>query len=179
MIFKAADGIRGKLLDLDTGEVIPKVVWFNDQDGTFEAFKVDQRGEVLRGHDGGAVVWWGKGNLRFVQDAQPGKVLAPRKPKSFPSEKAPRQKVRQKHRRLSVKLFNADCEHYACLRPAEYAVSDEMDLPPLVAGGRRWARAKTLKVHYFCAFHYQPPRILDGRGEVMSEWEEAGGVRPQ
>lgn len=178
MIFRAKDGVRGKLIDLDTGKEIPKVIWFNDADGTFEAFRVDQSGEVARAPDGAPLVWWGRGNLKFVQllaarAVQAGALQSPKQKILPPARK------RQKHEHLRLPLLDADCQHYACLRPAEYAVSDEVELPPLLARGKRWARAKTVAVRYYCAFHYVPPRVLDDKGEVVSVWEEAGGVRPQ
>ena len=179
MIFRATDGIRGKLIDLDTGKVIPKVVWFDDSNGTFEAYRVDEQGEVRRDHEGEALVWWGRGNLKFVQEASQGVLLKPKRLVKDRTGGTRPKKVKQRHEKLKFRLFDVDCGHCACLRPAEYAVSDEEDLPPSISNGRRWARAKTVKVRYFCAFHYEPPRILDAKGEVMSEWEEAGGVRPQ
>lgn len=177
MIFRATDGIRGKLWDLDTGRVIPKVIWFDDATGTFEAYRVDGNGDIRHDPaDGAPLVWLGRGNLKFVQEDKPLALNKPGLPEGCVRQW---QQVKVRRERLETYLLDADCDHYACLLPAEYSVSDEVPLPPVFARGKWWARGKTVNVRYYCARHYEPPRVLDARGEVVSTWEEAGGVRPQ
>ncbi len=179
MIFRASAGIRGKLWDLDTGKVIPRVVWFDDATGTFEAYRVDGNGDIrCDPEDGAPLVWLGRGNLKFIQEPTATLVSTPRLPEGC-WEQGQKVVTRVKHERLSVPLLDADCEHYACLLPAEYSVGDEIPMPPVFSKGKWWGRGRMVNVRYYCAKHYEPPRIVDARGEVVSVCEEAGGVRPQ
>jgi hypothetical protein len=62
---------------------------------------------------------------------------------------------------------------------AEWMVSDEMELPHVIKGNHKYVRAKTIASYNWCSWHYQPSKIFDKKGELISEWEEACGVRPQ
>jgi hypothetical protein len=166
------DGVKGRLLDLDTGKVIPHVIWFNDRDGTFEAHRVDDRGRPARDpKTGDWLIWWGQGRLRFILARD---VVTPPKPKP---------PVVVARARLEAALWHEECDRAGCGRRAEWQVSDEVDLPPVqrLVRGRlvQFARGKTVRTRHYCSKHYEPPRLLDARGEVMETFEDAGGVRPQ
>ena len=86
------------------------------------------------------------------------------------------------------------CE--ACSEVATWTVSDEVETTPLVTGvrvstvrGRRvlvavktagrkfaWDKAAVVDRRYYCDRHYQPPRLLDARGEVVEQLD--GEARP-
>lgn len=76
-----------------------------------------------------------------------------------------------------------------CGRLAVFSVGDEVPVSPqqtrkplTLPGGRvlanpLWERAATVGRHYYCAWHYSPPRILDARGEVMEKLDN-DPIRP-
>jgi hypothetical protein len=90
--------------------------------------------------------------------------------------------------RITNPLERRRCSAYACGREANWSVSDEVEVTPepgsiFLGGSNRrtrvlFDRGMTVGRRYYCSFHYQSPRILDARGEVIETLNEAHGVRP-
>jgi hypothetical protein len=217
MRLHAAQGVRGTVLDLETGRPVPKVLWLDvgpDGVGTeLEACRVDARGGYVRDLNGEYLTYRARGRFRLVVGsvpAGPGGVTA-RGPSAggharTPAAGAPRcalcpspltlpgddlcppcraRERGQRNRLLVERLLNPllDRKCCNCSRLATYAVADEVAVSPQVGlwGGRKalFSRGYTAGRRWYCEFCYRPPRILDARGEVVEELEEAGGVRPQ
>jgi hypothetical protein len=146
---RAAADLKGRLMDLETGREILCPIWFDEQAGLFEAYQTDAFGRVKQTREG-KLTYLAKGKIRF-------------EPK--------RTKVTR------MELSAEKCE--LCSRQAKWQAGDETPLPPVRQGRRIFTCAQTVDVRHYCDFHYQPPRILDAKGEVMETIEDAGGVRPQ
>jgi hypothetical protein len=96
---------------------------------------------------------------------------------------------RGQRNRFSVKelqspLLDMPCEFKGCREWAEVMVSDEVivspsevhrRLDPHRTHSRRkslyYERGMTVARHHYCRRHYQPPRILDAKGEVVQVLE--------
>lgn len=173
----AKDGVRGKLIDLDTGKPVPKVVWFDTETGEFQAYQTGADGQILRDAQGDYLVYLARGRLRFFPEDKPRAVRLPC-PDPEPVTKPPRRT--SKDERLDAWMLGIlPCSHYACTRTAEWAVSDEEPAAPQIVDRMAYTQATIVNRRFFCAFHYKPPRLLDHKGEVVEEFAEAGGVRPQ
>jgi hypothetical protein len=171
MILRAKDGIRGRLFDLDTGKEVPKVTWVNLETGQLEAYVVDAAGNIQKWANGENKIYWATGKFKFVP-AQSALVSKP--PEIDPDPPPPRK---TKYDRIVVPMLSDRCEAYACNRVADWAVSDEIALPPLIKDGKRYARAKVVDRHWWCDKHFKPPRILDEKGDVVEELNNE--ARPQ
>lgn len=175
MIIKAKDGIRGVLIDVETNQVIRKVISADLETGIFEAYQVSPDGEIKTDGRGDYLTYRARARcgLKFIPTKN---ILSGRK---VEETKPPHLKRPHKKAVRVGALFGGECEHYACSRTPEWAVSDEVTLPPVQVGKRRFGQARVVDVHLYCAFHYQPPRLLDDKGEEIKKFEDAGGVRPQ
>lgn len=173
MILRAGDGLRGSLVDLDTGRPIPRAYWADTETGEYEAFRTGPDGRVLRDASGALLTHRGKGRLAFVPRPRPP---ADSKPEDLLA--ADRETLRR-FRRVTGPLLTERCEHPGCTRLAGWAVTDEVPLAPVVRNGRRFARAAVVGRRCYCSWHYRGPRELDARGELVREDDEAGGARPQ
>lgn len=106
----------------------------------------------------------------------------------------------QKNKLLVERIVNPllDRKCCQCSRLASWSVSDEVAVTPQMTAGSLmpvgrnqqgklvfrkgkvlYDRGYTVGRRYFCSWHYRPPRLLDSKGELVSTWDEAGGVRPQ
>lgn len=176
MLLTAKSGIRGRWINLNTGKILRKVIWGNLSTGEFEAYRIDGNGEICRDEFGKPLSYKGKVRLHFTATANLGKksVVAPTEPQK------PITRLRTKRRiirKLQVPLFNVFCDE--CSRLAAWLVSDEVDLPPVIHAGRRYMQARTVGIRYYCSWCYKPPRLLDSKGEIIKEFSDAGGIRPQ
>jgi hypothetical protein len=168
MLLRAEDGIRGTLVDLDTNQIIPKPIWFNTATGGFSAYRVDREtGEILKNANGDFLTYTGVGRLKFI----------PRPPRPTPSIPDPDPPITRRVEPVRIPLLSHKC--CKCSRLADWSVSDEMPLPPQLKNGRLYDRGRTVKIRWYCAWHYEAPRIVDAKGEIMKVESEAGGVRPQ
>ncbi len=192
MILRASSGLRGIWVDMDTGKPIPKMLWGDPETGEFSALVVDGNGDTIRLQDGSEKFYIAKGRIKFVPRAnarplslQPVRCLVTGNPigtenrqcSCLVCKKTPA--IKQRFKQLQLPLFSDRCEEKGCQRFATWMVSDEIALPPFVKGHRKFERGKIVGRRYYCDRHFQPPRLLDAKGEVIQEFEEAGGVRPQ
>jgi hypothetical protein len=202
----ATQGLRGTVIDLDTNRAVPKPIWVDQEAGELEAYQVDAGGNIRADVNGDYLTQRLKGRFKFVPRQEPSaakrvvmgaptcarchsQLTLPGNDLCFRCHADDKGIKRQRVDRLTGPLFDRPCEK--CRRRwAEYEVSDEAAATPLlygkVTGGLArigskilWGRAATVARHWYCAFCYQPPRLVDARGEVIEEFAEAGGVRPQ
>jgi len=194
----AKQGFRGRILDLDTGRLVPKVLWFDADAGELEAFAVDDRGALRHDHNGNFLTVRLKGRFRFLprsegdsstlgkkmrlgapQCQQCGSSLTLLADDLCPACRAAqrRQKNPMKVERMPEFLLCQPCAHPGCDQPAVWSVADEVEVTPQQAQGMFFTRAAVVGRRFYCTRHWQPPRILDDRGEVIEELAE-GGVRP-
>lgn len=204
MILHAEQGARGKLIDLDTNIEVSGVKSFDVDKGIIEAFVIAKDGSYVRDINGDWLTYTAKGRFKFIPrvDKEVKTIVgADRCVKCSPSLTLPgddlcpvcRAKERgQRHtmkvERLINPLLDRKCER--CSRLAEYAVGDEVTVTPVVTANhptnillRRgrgkvvYSRRMTVGRHWYCSFHYQPPRLLDAKGEVIRNEEVK--TRPQ
>jgi hypothetical protein len=61
----AAQGFRGRVLDLDTGRHVPKVIWVDQEAGLLEACQVDDDGRALTDGEGNTLTYTARGRFRW------------------------------------------------------------------------------------------------------------------
>ena len=212
MILHSQQGVRGKVIDLDTGQSVRKVIWLDQEKGELEAYKVDQLGKEQKDINGDYITYRAKGRFKFVSTftdscnnrTSTNQLGAPTCAKCFnpltllgsdlcafcnaadKGYKASERFQSFRVKKISDPLARYPCQHKGCSSWAEYQVSDEVPATPAVTkpvtvkGFKTslWDRAAVVGRRFYCSFHFQPPRILDAKGEIVKELEEAGGVRP-
>lgn len=196
--------MRGRVVDLDTGRLVRKVIWLDEEARELEAYVVDATGkEVIACDD--------SGNLAFRTVHLRGrfKLLPPTADPSATSINIRRivmgapscikcgnwltlqgddlcvkcraadrlQKNRMTVERMSSPILNSRCASYGCARLAEWAVGDEVEVTPEKSGRMLYDRGATVGQRFYCSFHYKPPRLLDSKGEVIADINL--GSRPQ
>lgn len=196
----ASGGARGTVTDLDTGFPVPHVIWVDVEAGEVQAYEVDPAGRPVKDAAGDYLWYRGRGRFSFT----PQKAVQVKKPTAEGAAKCERCPSRltlpgddlcpacrarergQRHRmrvdQLTTPLLDVKC--CGCSRAAQYAVSDEVEASPQAGafnlfGGRRvlFGRAATVGRRYYCSWCFQPPRLLDARGEVIGDIEDS--LRPQ
>lgn len=97
------------------------------------------------------------------------------------------QRHTMKVERLVNPLLDCPCSVRGCSRLATWSVGDEVDVTPVVGvhlfpDGQRhrvlYLRGATVGRRFYCQRHWQPPRLLDAKGEIIQEFEDGGGLRP-
>lgn len=152
------DGVRGVVIDLDTGRRVPKVIWVDVEKGELEAYQVEGpegRETVKKDAAGDYLTYQARGRFRLINLSTPSarpkyKLGAPlcvvcKSPFTLPGEdrcvsckskdrgKGPRA---QASRLTPQQLLEAQpCDHKGCNRPAAYAVSDEVQASPVKGTG--------------------------------------------
>lgn len=71
MILDANNNIRGKVIDLDTGLVVRKVIRLNTDTGYIKAYQVDAAGEIKRDAAGDYLTYEATGRFKFVPSDKP------------------------------------------------------------------------------------------------------------
>jgi hypothetical protein len=202
-----AEDFTGAITDLDTGEPVHNVSAINVEDGLVEVYKMDW-GEkrVLRDSiTGKPIVELGRG--RFKADLQRRKSLPKKKAPSIGAPTCARCpsrmtlpgddlcavcRGREQGRTIGVSPIDPfmvrPCDN-GCGREASWSVGDEVSTTPVLGtlprqyGGPPrpvlFLRGATVARRWYCSWCYQPPRLLDAKGEVIEVREEAGGCRPQ
>jgi hypothetical protein len=66
MLLHAESGFRGKVIDLDTGKPVPKVIWLDTERGELEAYKTTSEGKYIRGLNGEFITYKARGNFRYI-----------------------------------------------------------------------------------------------------------------
>lgn len=194
MLLHHQDGIRGKLTDLETGKVIPKVIWADLDSGLLCAYQVDKiTSKVKRDNKGNLLTYTAHARLRWDPlPARSGPVVERCENTGKPAAGAPcpcricrkyltlpQGRIKKSHRKLPYWLLtDYPCEHYGCGKLAEWVVSDEVELPAEENGNRFYSRARTVAVHYYCHRHFKPPRVLDTKLDVVRV-DDNIGARPQ
>lgn len=174
------DGVRGLLVNMETGKPIRAAIWADLDTGEYEAFKVDEKGAIMRDNRRVPLKYTGKARLSFIPTQKTSLTGLMKQASSQPKpQSAPRStgKIKYEHIEDFV-LLKIPCEHYGCIRIAEWLVSDEMETEPVLKDKKLYPTAKTVDMHAYCSWHFQPPRIVDEKGEVVEVIEDAGGVRP-
>lgn len=173
----AKDGVRGTLIDLITRKPIRVPVWFDQETGEYEAFRLDAVGKILH-ENGKPVRYRGKTKLQFIPSYTDNqKFIEKVAPDKFVG--TPKSVIPITKREKLYPLLQLRCEAYGCDRIAAWSVSDEVPSSPVVQGNRKYETGITIARRYYCSWHYQPPRLLDAKGDVISVDEDACGVRPQ
>jgi len=175
----------GTLYDLNKNQKIPGAYWANLKTGEFEAQQCDSRGQPILIEVGGrqsTVCYRGKvvdenGNSRLKYVVR--ELDEPSGIRDLPEEIKPDAPVFKDVRHIADPLANVKCDHKNCDKLGKWKVSDEVIMKPIQVRGVYYERAKKIKTRVYCDFHYEPPAILDVKGEVIETWDEAGGVRPQ
>jgi hypothetical protein len=183
MIISRSSGYRGQIFDLDTNRFIPKVIWADTDLGTFEAYCVDLNGDVVYNEKKEPKYWVGKGRIKFVPAEKSKKQYhipiceKTGKPVTVLSDcpcPACRPPVPVLH---TGPVLGRNCEHYGCTRTAEWSVSDEIELSPVLDGKYLYTRGHMVGQRFYCSWHYKPPKIVDEKGETVTERQIT--VRPQ
>ncbi len=140
----------GKLWDLEDDKEILAPIWFDLEQGLFEAFQVNPFGRVLVNGNGDRITWLGKGKIKWIAK-RPAETL----------------------RRVEI---GHKCQ--SCTRDAKWAVGDETATKPIRKGNKLFSTGQLVGVRFYCDWCYKGPRILDAKGEVMQTIEDGLGVRP-
>lgn len=204
MILRACQGVRGRVFDLDTNEEVLYVIELDVDPtthfGTLEAYYSDKNGKK-KVVDGQIMTYRAKGRFKFVPtpaQKSPRIVMGALKCSKCSSEltlqgddlcvrcraKERNQKNKMVAKPITTPLFDCKCEK--CSRVATWAVSDEVDVTPQVSqrafrgkvGKVMYSRASTVGRRFYCAWCYQPPRLLDDKGEIIKDLNDEV-VRPQ
>lgn len=193
-----AEDFTGTVTDLDTGERVRCVSAVDVEAGLIEVYKTAPNGKVLRDTaNGKPIVELGRG--RFRADLRPRKRLpGKRAPKigapacskcpsrmTLPGDDlCPVCRAREQGRTVGVKplsvedMFRAKPCDNGCGREATWSVGDEVSATPELGmlGGRPtlFLRGATVARRWYCSWCYQPPRLLDAKGEVVEVRGEVG-----
>jgi hypothetical protein len=167
MILDAKSGLRGVLINEETGQRIPFARWADTETGEYEAFATTPDGQAMLQP---AQVIRGRARLRFVASSS---FVYPAKP----SQEADPELVQQ-HRGVPVlAVAGRECEERYCHRLATWKTAEEREIDPEVGSdGQSYERAITTVVHYWCDWHYRNPLFTNRRG-VTQEVEVR--ARPQ
>jgi hypothetical protein len=203
-----AENFAGTVTDLDTGEQLRHVSAVDAEAGLVEVYQVDAGGKVLRDvTTGKPIVQLGRGRFKAdlrrrvdVPRKRAPRLGAPtcsRCPSrmTLPGDDlCPVCRAREQGRTVGVKPLGPGelmavrpCDN-GCGREATWSVGDEVSVTPVPGtlprqhGGPPrpvlFLRGATVARRWYCSWCYQPPRLLDARGEVVEVREEAGGCRP-
>ena len=213
MILDANNKIRGRVVDLDTGKDVRKVIRLNTDTGYIKAYKVDATGEIERDAAGDYIYYEAIGRFKFIPSDKPivkGIVLGAAKCELCPSvmtlpgdtlcvacrAKERGQRNQMKCERIDGVELGRKCER--CSQDACWAVGDEVAVTPAQSairierrgrrgrrvvvpagvGTQQWVRGQMVGRRFYCSKHYQPPALLDSKGEVIQQMD-VQAARPQ
>ncbi len=199
MILDASRGIKGKVVDLDTGKVVPKVKSLNTDTGLLVAYRTDAHGNALSDGNGNWLTYTAVGRFRFTPSdgsQVPAKKIvmgAPSCTKCLNRMTLPGDDLcvrcratdrNQRHRMTVEAVIDPFDDHKCedCTEKAAWCVSDEVETTPQAgmspSGKVLFERAATVGRRWYCSRHFKPPRLLDARGEEIKELDNEK-VRPQ
>lgn len=201
MILNAADGIKGKVVDLDTGRVVRGVKLLNTDTGYLEAYHVDANGKPKRDAGGRLLpTYQAVGRFRF--EPADGNRMPVKLPVQLGADRCAKcgssrtllgddlcptcraVERGQKHRMRAEPLTNPLEDHscHECTRRASWCVSDEVAVTPqagkFASASALFERVQVVDRRWYCSWHFKPPRLLDARGEEIAEVGD-DKVRPQ
>ncbi len=221
MLLHARD-CAGRVVDLDTGRAVPRVIWLDLDRSELEAYAVDGQGRCVAvpGEPGKWRTYRARGRFRFDPEGggsplftRNAHVLPPRpakivmgaescalcnSPLTLPGDdlcppcraKQQGQRNRMAVERIATPFLDRPCCAKGCGRLAAWSVSDEVIVTPghgialVLPSGQTlkrplFERGMCVGRHWYCDRHYQAPRVLDSKGNVVEVLHDAGGVRPQ
>jgi hypothetical protein len=195
MIFDARQGFKGLVIDLDTGQRIPRVQTLDLERGICEAFQVGTDGKRLYtigpGGERVALTVTLRGRFKVLPRLAPPSsriIMGAPKCQRCPSlltlrgdDLCPACRAKERGQRHTMQaervhdlLLPQKCA--ACTRQGVWCVADEVEVTPEQAGRSLYDRGATVGRRYYCARCFQSPRLLDARGDVIQELE---GLRPE
>jgi hypothetical protein len=172
MRLDAKSGVRGLLVNVETGALIRFTLWAEIPDdprqpGEYEAWRWppdECRRRYAAGEQRESLVVRGRCRLRFVPAAP---LFAPRPSAREDLAGSLDEARRRVDRRLLV--LGTECSEPLCHRPATWAVSwEQLIEPERDADGNLHERAVCVRRVAYCEAHYRPPRQRSLRG-VESE----------
>lgn len=169
MIIDSKSGLRGVLIDAETGERLAFARWANLATGEYEAFAATPDGRQILQPP--RLVRGRRNRLKFVEAAPrypsgPGKLV-------IPEDEPPRRDVQ----RVPM-VPGRPCEVRGCGKLAEWQVADAEELAPAtLPDGTKAERSRVAAVHLYCSWHYRFPTWKSLRG-VESEMTQVT-ARPE
>lgn len=155
----AKRGLRGDIIDLDTGEKIRWAIWADTDSGKYERWLADPEVAEKLGLPPPPRKR-GRARLAFIP-----RDLLPIKPPEEIQEQARPVAVPRKGGTPILAIANRDCQHYACGRMATWKTADEQILSPeQAADGTLYERARLVGVSYWCDWHYRWPNVVHPDG---------------
>lgn len=188
MRLDAKSGVRGVLINRDTGQRITHVRWAEipdnpEQSGEYEAFRIDPELAKARGIPLVSILYRGRCRMQFtsatILENKPVIHLAP----STPLDEIRHEVLKGGEVKVTSIIYLPgmpipECEERLCHRPATWSVATERIVEPERGeDGRLYERAVTVLTRVYCDRHYRPPVQISQRG-VESE-VEITRARPQ
>lgn len=175
--------LRGVFVDA-SGQPVRWVIWADTDTGACERFTMEP-GQAKAAGIPLATIRERRiyaGGLRFIPDANlTAAALAEVSPRpstvggDLPTTRP--SKLPEGDKRC-LALPDRPCEHYGCARPATYCTSDyEVMEPVLGADGLHYRKARVVKGHYWCEWHYRSPAEVKA-GDTIKKREDII-TRPQ
>lgn len=193
-------GRKVKLMDLDTKKPVKGGIWVDEAGGLCEAYVLDDQGRrQLTLDSDGAAAWKTvllKGRFKLVFD-EPSPARAVDKVKMgapacarcgspltlMGDDLCPACKAKDRGKPIDFSRTDPfefqRCEK--CSRDATWSVSDECEVTPqrslvtkaltIPNGSYLFDRSMTVGRRYYCDRHFQPPRLVDAKGEPMADLE--------
>lgn len=172
MILDSTTGVRGLLVNADTGQPIRWAIWADTETGYYEAFRSDPEIAKKLGIDPTLLRYRDKARLRFVPAAP---VATPRPTDPRDAAESMRE-AKLLWSKPIVIMPGQECEERSCHRLAEYRTAVERVIEPVVhTDGKVYKRSIVVEVKNWCPRHYRLPLRISQRG-VESETEVT--VRP-
>jgi hypothetical protein len=199
MRLHAHSGFRGKVVDLDSGKEIPKVIWVDTESGELEFYQTNGNGEIKKDINGDYLTFRAKARIRLIaREGRGGPVVQNRTKIILGAPYCARCKSsltlpggdlcafcnaldKGVHgfiaERITNPLADFPCEERYCGRLAEWQVADEVAVTPQIENKIAFERGAMVYRRRYCASHYKPPRLVDAKGEIIQELEDEARPR--
>ena len=183
MRIDSRSGLRGMLINADTGEPIRWAKWADTDTGEYEAFSRDPAEVEQLGLPLAAYLYYGRASLRFVAAPAVATLLPPAH-RVGAGEFSPhaKEEIRRRYREVGearriLATAGVECECPGCHRLATWKTGDVVECEPILGDdGKPYRQSITIRGHCYCDRHYRPPVATSLRGV---EAEVAVGARPQ
>lgn len=187
--------VKARVFDLETGRNLKGVIWVDEEAGMAESYALDSSGCRVPVLDKDGNQHWkthilkGRFKLIFGHQERPNfnrLISAPscalcRSPLVLSGDElCPACKAKDRGKPFKCEPCNPLDQHRCekCSRAATWSVADEVEVSPQRAlvskagkipnGVYLFRRRAVVGRKYYCASHFQGPRLLDHRGEVMA-----------